>query len=121
VFATLAVLLANAGIYALVAHGLQARRHEIGVRMAIGARAGEVVRLLMRDSLRATGLGIVVGLAAASVTSRLLSSQLYEVGTIDAPTYTVVALSFTACATLAALLPALRATRIDAVRTLQED
>lgn len=121
VFATLAVLLANAGIYALVAHGLQARRHEIGVRMAVGARSGEVVRLLMRDSLRATGLGIVVGLAAASVTSRLLSSQLYGVGTVDGPTYAAVALSFAACATLAALLPALRATRIDAVRTLQED
>ena len=112
-YAVLALLLAVAGTYALLAYLVSQRRHELAVRLALGATTQDLVRLVGRECARLVGLGVLLGLAGAVATSRMLAGLLYGVGTLD-PLVTVAVLGVAALAGIAAaLIPARRASRVD--------
>jgi ABC-type antimicrobial peptide transport system permease subunit len=119
-FATLAVLLSAVGVYGVLAMGVAERRHEIGVRMALGARAASVSRLVLGEGLATFGSGLALGLAAAALLARFLGSLLHEVRAIDPSTYLAVAAALAAVALVAGLVPALRAARTDPVVALRD-
>lgn len=121
VFSLIALLLAAIGIYGVVAFGVTRRVREIGVRMALGARGGEVVALLLRQGGVMVAVGLAVGAAGALVLSRFLAALLYEVQPTDPLTYVSVVAGFAVVAAVATWIPARRAARIDPVRALKAD
>jgi predicted permease len=118
-FAALALVLAAIGIYAVLAYSVARRTHEIGVRLALGAQSGDVVRLVLGQGLRVTAIGIVFGVAGALVLTRFLQSLLYEVGPTDPPTFVAVLLLLISVSVAASYLPARRAMRVDPMVTLR--
>jgi putative ABC transport system permease protein len=120
-FAALAILLAAVGIYSVLAYGVRRRRREIGIRMALGAQAGAVLRMIVFQGMRTALVGVAIGLAAALALGRVLASLLYGVRASDPGTYVAVAALLCAVALGASLLPAMRAARIDPIRTLREE
>ena len=118
-FAVLALTLAAIGIYAVLAYTVARRTHEIGVRMALGARSGDVVRLVLGQGLQFTAIGIVFGVAGALVLMRFLESLLYEVRPTDPPTLVVVLLLLVSVSVAASYLPARRAMRVDPMVALR--
>ena len=121
VFAGLATIIAAVGIYGVLSFVVSQRTREIGVRMALGAQAGEVLRLVLRQAAYWTVLGIGAGVGAAALLSRYLSTLLYGLTARDAGTYATVAVLFSMVAIAAAYLPARRATRIDPFIVLRCD
>ena len=121
VFAGLALLLAAVGLAASIAWWVAQRTREIGVRMALGANPGRVTRLVVRRGLTLGLVGIVLGLAGAAASTRLLESWLYGVTPLDIPTFAGSATGVLAIAGLASYLPARRATRVDPVAALRGD
>jgi predicted permease len=119
-FALLALVLAASGIYGVLAYRTQLRTHEIGIRMALGARRRNVLWLVLRQGLRLAGLGIVLGIGLALVLTRFLSSQFYGVSPADPLTIGVVILLLAVLAAAASSLPALRAMRIDPVVAIHQ-
>jgi len=119
VLAVVALLLAVAGIYAVSAYSVAVRTHEFGVRMAIGARAGNILRNVLGSSLRLGALGIALGLVLAALTTRWLTDLLFGVSTFDPLTFAVVIAVLLASVTIASLVPALRATQVDPVVALR--
>ncbi len=117
-FATLALLLAAIGIYGVVAYSVAQRTRETGVRMALGAHAGDVVREIVGQGLRQAGIGTLIGLIGGVVGSRVLAGFLFEVEPLDPPTYAGVAAVVLVVALAASYLPARRAARVDPVRAL---
>jgi predicted permease len=109
----LAVVLTAIGLFGVIAYVVSQRTHEIGVRMALGARQTDVLKLVMRQGLLVTSIGLLIGLAAACATGRLLAPLLYGIGANDPATLAEVALGVTAVAMLACYLPARRAMRVD--------
>jgi putative ABC transport system permease protein len=118
-FAGIAGALAAVGIYGVLAFAVTQRTREIGVRVALGAQRGEVVRLVMRRGILLTGLGIALGITGAVTLGRLLSSMLFGLTPLDPFTYAGVAAFFTAVAITAAYLPARRAAKVDPVIALR--
>ncbi|HET7621995.1 MAG TPA: ABC transporter permease [Gemmatimonadaceae bacterium] len=121
VFSTVALILAAVGIYGVVAFVVSRSRREIAIRMALGARANVVVTLILRGALVLTATGLLLGLAGAFATSRVLRDQLFDVGTTDPLTFTVVALLVLLVALAATYLPARRATRVAPQSALRGD
>ena len=117
-FAALALFLAAAGIYALLSYTVAQRRGEIGIRMALGARRGDILGLVVRQGAMLVAGGAVVGLAAAA-SSRVLESFLYGVATDDRLTFVAAPLALAAVALAACWLPARRATRVDPMEVLR--
>jgi putative ABC transport system permease protein len=115
------LVLAATGIYGVVAYFVSQRTQEIGVRMALGASAGSVVRLVLGQALRPVALGAAIGIAAALGASRILSSQLFGVSPTDPLTIAVVFATLVAVASAASAVPARRAAAIDPTRALQAD
>ncbi|HEY2914067.1 MAG TPA: ABC transporter permease [Candidatus Angelobacter sp.] len=113
IFAGTALLLAIAGIYGVLAYSVARRTREMGVRMALGATAANVMRLILGQAAVTTGIGIALGLLGSFILMRSLQSMLYEVGAADPLTFAAVALLLLIVALLAAYLPARRATRVD--------
>jgi putative ABC transport system permease protein len=111
-FAAAALLLAALGIYGVVSYAVSRREREIGVRMALGAEAGDVVRMVLREGLRLTLFGVGFGIVAALAGARLLATFLYGVSSTDPVTYAAVALSLAGVAVAASFLPARRASRV---------
>ena len=120
-FAMLAVVLATLGIYGVVAHSASSRTREIGVRIALGASNGDVFKLLLRQGLVLTGIGLVVGIVLALGANSVLTNLVYGVTTTDPLTYVLGAGVLTAVALLAGYMPARRATRVDPVVALRHD
>jgi putative ABC transport system permease protein len=120
-FAGSALLLAALGIYGVVAYGVSLRRREMGIRMALGARAGEVRALVLSQGLRPVLLGLACGLAAAVAAGGLLRSLLFGVSSADGLTLGAVAASLAMVAAAACLAPAWSASRIEPSRVLRED
>jgi putative ABC transport system permease protein len=117
-FAAIALVLAAIGLYAVIAYAVTQRTNEIGIRMALGARPGQVLGLIMASGLKLVAVGIVIGLAGAAGTARLIAAQLANVRPLDPLVYASVAMFFAVVAALACLMPASRAARIDPVAAL---
>lgn len=114
-------MLAVTGLYGVTAYAVARRRREIGIRMALGARRGRVLRLFLREGSAVALLGVATGLGAAWGASRLLEGLLYGVAPGDPATYATVAAGLTAVALVATLLPARRATRVDPAPVLRTE
>ncbi len=121
IFGVVALVLAGVGVYGVLSYGVTQRTREIGVRVALGAQRGDVVRLVVLQGAMLTGVGIVVGLSGAFAASRLLSSILYEVSPHDPRVFVAAPVALAGIGLLAVLLPALRATRVDPMTALREE
>jgi putative ABC transport system permease protein len=119
VFALFALILASVGIYGVVSYNVSGQTHEIGVRMALGARPLNVVGMIVGRAMVHTLIGVVVGLAAAAGVTRFLSSLLYGVKTIDPVTFAAISLLLVFISFVASCLPSFRATRGDPMEALR--
>jgi len=121
VFAGIALLLAGVGIYGVISYLVVQRTHEIGVRMALGAQRSDVLGLVVGHALKLVGIGTVIGLILAFLSTRTLSAFLYSVGAFDPTTFVFVTIALAAIALLASYIPALRATRADPMIALSHN
>ncbi len=119
--ALLALLLAAIGIYGVMAYGVRQRRRELGVRMAMGAGAGDIFKLVLGGGMSLVGIGLALGLAGAWVLSRAVGGLLYGLPPTDLTTYVEYSLLLVAVALLASFFPARRATRVDPAITLRSE
>jgi putative ABC transport system permease protein len=113
IFGAVAAVLAAIGIYGVMAYSVAERTREIGIRMALGARSGEVLKLVIGRALALIGIGLVLGLGGAFALARLIRHQLYEVTPTDPLTYTLVSLALTLVAVVACIIPTRRAVTVD--------
>jgi predicted permease len=120
VFSGVALLLASVGVYGVIAYSTARRIREFGIRVALGARSGQILGLVLRHGLTIAGVGTAIGLAASVVLTRLLGALLYEVSPTDPVTFAAVPLVLLLVALAACYLPARRATRIHPVAALRE-
>jgi putative ABC transport system permease protein len=120
-FAALAVTLSAVGIYGVTAYAVVQRTRELGLRMALGAQAGSVLRLLLGEAGVLAGIGLLLGLAAAAALTRVIASLLFGVGATDPATFAGVGLALMAVALFSAYVPGRRATRVDPIIALRAD
>ena len=113
-------LLSTVGLYAVLAYSESQRLREIGVRIALGAQSSNIIRLIIRQGLRMVAIGLVIGMIAASLIVRFIESILYGVSGGDPIAFTSAVLILSLAASLACLLPALRATRVNPITALRE-
>jgi len=121
IFSAGALLLALLGIYATLAYSVAQRTREIGVRMALGARAEGVVRLVVRQGMRLAGLGVVLGVAFALLLGRVIAGLLYGIAPHDPVTFVAVVGLLLGAALLACWIPARRASRVDPLIALRAE
>ncbi len=121
VFGAVALLLAVIGVYGVVAYGVSQRTHEIGVRMALGARSEDVLRMIVGQGARLAGIGIVIGLLGAFGAGRAVASLLRETNPSDPVSFVVIAMLLTATAILASYVPARRAAAVDPMVALRDE
>ncbi len=120
-FAGIALLIATAGLYALLAYSVNQRTHEIGVRVALGARRSQVFQMVLRHAALLTSFGLVIGGIAAWFSARILQSFLYGVSGHDTMTMTAVAVVLLGVCLLASFLPARRAASVDPMIALRHE
>lgn len=120
-FSGVALLLAAVGLYGVLAFWVTRRRHEIGIRVALGANSADVVEMILKRGIMLVVIGLVLGLVGAFGATRLLEDMLFNVDPIDPATFALVSLFFTIVAIIACLLPAWRALRVDPVIALQAE
>ena len=120
-FAGLALLLAAVGIYSVLSYAVRRRVREIGIRMALGAQIGDVLRMVVIEGMKPTLLGVIIGVVGALALGRVLSSVIFGLSARDFATFATVALLTTGVGLLASTLPAYRATRVDPMKTLRDE
>jgi putative ABC transport system permease protein len=120
-FAVLALILASIGIYGVMANAVTQRRQEIGVRMALGAQRGDVLRMMMGLGVRLTGLGVAIGLIGAFALTRLMTSLLFEVNAMNPLIFSIAAMALAAVAMAACYLPARKAASIEPMKALRTE
>ena len=121
VFAGMALLMAVLGLYGVISYAVSQRTQEFGIRVALGARHGEILGMVVGQGLRMAGIGAVVGLAASLLLGRVLRSQLFEVSPFDPLIFAGMVVILVAAAMLASYIPARRATRVDPMVALRHD
>ncbi|HEX8922980.1 MAG TPA: FtsX-like permease family protein, partial [Pyrinomonadaceae bacterium] len=121
IFAAVALILAAVGIYSLMAHGVRQRTREIGIRLALGARSYQILKMVVGQGLRLTALGIVIGVVAALFLTRLINSMLYGVSAIDPLVFAGSPLLLAFVALVATYLPARKATRVDPMIAMRNE
>jgi ABC-type antimicrobial peptide transport system permease subunit len=109
------------GLYGVLAYHVARRIREIGIRVALGATGGSVVRLVLRRGLVLVVVGLALGVAVAAGSTRILQQQLYGISPTDPVTFVVVSISFAVVGVLACVLPAMRAMRVDPLVALQAE
>ncbi len=109
------------GIYGVMAYSVAQRQREIGIRMALGAERGRVLRLILGDGLRLAVLGVVIGWAAGLALTRLLASLLFGVKSWNPAIFIATAVALTAVAALASIIPARRAAGVDPIQALRNE
>jgi predicted lysophospholipase L1 biosynthesis ABC-type transport system permease subunit len=120
-FATIALVLAAVGIYGVIAYAVAQRTRELGIRLALGARAADILWLILRQGAVLGGLGVALGLAGALLATRALERLLYQVTPSDPSTFTAGAVGLLAVALVASYLPARRAAGVDPVEALRHE
>jgi predicted permease len=121
VFAALAVLLASIGVYGVISYVVGQRSREIGLRVALGASRSDVLRLVLREGILISGLGVSIGILASAGMTRLLSKMLFGISAHDPLTFSAVTILLTVVAVCASCSPAIRAMRLDPVTTLRHE
>src|SRR5262245_27739317 len=121
VFASLALVMAVVGLYAVMAVSVAQRAHELGIRVALGAQRSDVIGLVLRRGMKLVGVGIMIGLTSAWALTRVLTTLLYEVKPTDSLTFLAVPVLLIVSATLACWLPARQAARINPITTLRHE
>ncbi|HUE04095.1 MAG TPA: ABC transporter permease [Bryobacteraceae bacterium] len=121
IFAGIALVLATIGIYGVISYGVQRRTREIGLRMALGADGGQVLRMVVGRGIVLVVLGILAGTAAALVLTRMMATVVYGVSATDPLTFVAAAVVLSAAAVMACIVPAARASRIDPVVALRDE
>jgi ABC-type antimicrobial peptide transport system permease subunit len=120
-FALFALLLAAVGLYGVMSYLVTQSTRDIGVRVALGARPGDIVGMVVRQGLQLSAVGIVAGLAGAAALTRVMSSLLFGVSATDIATFSALPLLLAAVALAATAIPALRATRVDPIVALRDE
>lgn len=118
-FAVLSLILAGVGLFGVLSYAVAQRTSEIGIRLALGARRGQVLRLTLLDGLRPAVVGLMLGLAAGMGVGRMMRHLLYGVQPLDAGVFAAVALALLSVAIAACLLPAWRAAKVDPMEALR--
>ncbi len=117
--ALVASVLSIAGVYAIVSYGVAQRTHELGVRMALGARASHILNDVLGQSMRVVAIGVLAGIVLAAICARAIAAQLYQITPIDPLTFGVVIIVVSLASATAALVPAMRAMRLDPIVALR--
>jgi putative ABC transport system permease protein len=121
IFAMVALILASVGIYGVMSYSVSQRRREIGIRMALGARSKDVVRMMVFQGLKLAGAGVAFGLAGAFAVTRLGAALLYGVSATDATTFITVSIALASIALFASYVPARRAAKVDPMTVLRSE
>ena len=121
IFAAVALALAAVGIYSVISYSVTQRTQEVGIRMALGAQSGDVIRLILKQGLTLTLIGVAAGVLGALTAARVMSGLLYGVTATDPATFVAISLLLAMVALLACYLPARRAARVEPIAALRRE